>query len=131
MKGPSGLNLSRERTITEIQNDYKEQVERQSQLMKRRRKGLFRRLIVFGALVLLTAIVLAGSLWSQTSSLSANEEKKAQLEKQVKELDAKQADLKDEISKLKDEDYVTELARRDLFMSGNGEILFNVEKKSK
>ncbi|MFP3481457.1 septum formation initiator family protein, partial [Burkholderia sp. SIMBA_057] len=40
-------------------------------------------------------------------------------------------DLKDEISKLKDEDYVTELARRDLFMSGNGEILFNVEKKSK
>lgn len=125
------MNLSRERTITEIQNDYKEQVERQSQLMKRRRKGLFRRLIVFGALVLLTAIVLAGSLWSQTSSLSANEEKKAQLEKQVKELNAKQSDLKDEISKLKDEDYVTELARRDLFMSGNGEILFNVEKKSK
>lgn len=70
------MNLSRERTITEIQNDYKEQVERQSQLMKRRRKGLFRRLIVFGALVLLTAIVLAGSLWSQTSSLSANEEKR-------------------------------------------------------
>lgn len=32
--GPSGLNFSRERTITEIQNDYKEQVERQNQLKK-------------------------------------------------------------------------------------------------
>ncbi|MCY7783527.1 MULTISPECIES: cell division protein DivIC [unclassified Bacillus (in: firmicutes)] len=125
------MNLSRERTIAEIQNDYKEQVERQNQLKKRRRKGLYRRLTVFGALVFLTAIVLASSVWSQTSSLSAKEEKKEQLEKELKSLKTKQADLKEEISKLKDEDYVTELARRDLFMSGDGEIIFNVEKKSK
>lgn len=129
--GPSGLNFSRERTITEIQNDYKEQVERQNQLKKRRRKGLYRRLTVFGALVFLTAIVLASSVWSQTSSLSAKEEKKERLEKELKSLKTKQTDLKEEISKLKDEDYVTELARRDLFMSGDGEIIFNVEKKSK
>lgn len=63
--------------------------------------------------------------------LSAKEEKKEQLEKELKSLKTKQADLKEEISKLKDEDYVTELARRDLFMSGDGEIIFNVEKKSK
>ncbi|MDO3662533.1 cell division protein DivIC [Bacillus sp. C28GYM-DRY-1] len=125
------MNFSRERTITEIQNDYKEQVERQNQLKKRRRKGLYRRLTVFGALVFLTAIVLASSLWTQTSSLSAKEEKKEQLEKELKSLKTKQTDLKEEISKLKDEDYVTELARRDLFMSGDGEIIFNVEKKSK
>ncbi|AIX05788.1 MULTISPECIES: cell division protein DivIC [Bacillus] len=125
------MNFSRERTITEIQNDYKEQVERQNQLKKRRRTGLYRRLTVFGALVFLTAIVLASSVWSQTSSLSAKEEKKEQLEKELKSLKTKQTDLKEEISKLKDEDYVTELARRDLFMSGDGEIIFNVEKKSK
>ncbi|MDY7434037.1 cell division protein DivIC [Bacillus sp. V26] len=125
------MNFSRERTITEIQNDYKEKVERQNQLKKRRRKGLYRRLTVFGALVLLTAIVLASSVWSQTSSLSAKEEKKEQLEKELKNLKTKQTDLKEEISKLKDEDYVTELARRDLFMSGDGEIIFNVEKKNK
>ncbi len=124
------MNFSRERTITEIQNDYKEQVERQNQLKKRRRKGLYRRLTVFGALVFLTAIVLASSVWSQTSSLSAKEEKKERLEKELKSLKTKQTDLKEEISKLKDEDYVTELARRDLFMSGDGEIIFNVEKKS-
>ncbi|KAF1678540.1 cell division protein DivIC [Bacillus mexicanus] len=125
------MNFSRERTITEIQNDYKEQVERQNQLKKRRRKGLYRRLTVFGALVFLTAIVLASSVWSQTSSLSAKEEKKEKLEKELKNVKTKQIDLKEEISKLKDEDYVTELARRDLFMSGDGEIIFNVEKKSK
>ncbi|QIW78434.1 cell division protein DivIC [Bacillus tequilensis] len=125
------MNFSRERTIAEIQNEYKEQVERQNQLKKRRRKGLYRRLTVFGALVFLTAIVLASSVWSQTSSLSAKEEKKEQLEKELKSLKTKQTDLKEEISKLNDEDYVTELARRDLFMSGDGEIIFNVEKKSK
>ncbi|MCP9301275.1 cell division protein DivIC [Bacillus halotolerans] len=125
------MNFSRERTITEIQNDYKEKVERLNQLKKRRRKGLYRRLTVFGALVFLTAIVLASSVWSQTSSLSAKEEKKEQLEKELKNLKTKQTDLKEEISKLKDEDYVTELARRDLFMSGDGEIIFNVEKKNK
>ncbi|MCY7948640.1 cell division protein DivIC [Bacillus atrophaeus] len=125
------MNLSRERTITEIQNDYKEQVERQSQQKKRRRKGLFRRLAVFGALVLLTAIVLASSVWTQTASLSAKEEKKAQLQKELKSMKAKQSDLEEEINKLKDEEYVTELARRDYFLSGDGEILFNLEKKNK
>ncbi|MDI3410420.1 septum formation initiator family protein [Bacillus sonorensis] len=44
---------------------------------------------------------------------------------------SKKADLKDEIVKLKDEDYVAELARKDYYLSKDGEIIFKFDEKSK
>ena len=86
--------------------------------------------MVFGAVVLLSAIVIVSSLWSQTSDISAKQEKKEDLLKQLEQLEAKKSDLKDEIVKLKDEDYVAELARKDYYLSKDGEIIFKFEDKS-
>ncbi|MCY7912652.1 FtsB family cell division protein [Bacillus haynesii] len=125
------MNDPRRRNISQIQNEYKEQMERKQQQLKRKRRGLYRRLMVFGAVVLLSAIVIVSSLWSQTSDISAKQEKKADLLKQLEQLEAKKSDLKDEIVKLKDEDYVAELARKDYYLSKDGEIIFKFEDKSK
>lgn len=125
------LNDFKKRNISQIQNEYKEQMERKQQYLKRKRRGLYRRLTVFGAVVLLAAIVFAGSLWSQASDINAKEAKKAQLLKELDKLEAKKSDLKDEIVKLKDEDYVAELARKDYYLSKNGEIIFKFDEKSK
>ncbi|MDI3410421.1 hypothetical protein QKW52_08620 [Bacillus sonorensis] len=53
------MNDSRKRNISQIQNEYKEQMERKQQYLKRKRRGLYRRLTVFGAVALLAAIVFA------------------------------------------------------------------------
>ncbi|WP_026578995.1 MULTISPECIES: FtsB family cell division protein [Bacillus] len=125
------MNDHTRRNISQIQNEYKEQMERKQQQLKRKRRGLYRRLMVFGAVVLLSAIVIVSSLWSQTSDISAKQEKKEDLLKQLEQLEAKKSDLKDEIVKLKDEDYVAELARKDYYLSKDGEIIFKFEDKSK
>ncbi|UAL25477.1 septum formation initiator family protein [Bacillus paralicheniformis] len=124
------MNDPTRRNISQIQNEYKEQMERKQQQLKRKRRGLYRRLMVFGAVVLLSAIVIVSSLWSQTSDISAKQEKEDLL-KQLEQLEAKKSDLKDEIVKLKDEDYVAELARKDYYLSKDGEIIFKFEDKSK
>ncbi|MEC1262031.1 septum formation initiator family protein [Bacillus swezeyi] len=125
------MNDTSKRNISQIQNEYKEQMERKQQHLKRKRRGLYRRLTVFGAVALLSAIVMVSSLWSQTSDISAKEEKKQELLKKLDQLEAKKSNLKDEIVKLKDEDYVAELARKDYYLSKEGEIIFKFDEKSK
>ncbi|KAA6443766.1 FtsB family cell division protein [Bacillus swezeyi] len=125
------MNDTRKRNISQIQNEYKEQIERKQQHLKRKRRGLYRRLTVFGAVVLLSAIVMVSSLWSQSSDISAKEEKKEELLKKLYQLETKKSNLKDEIVKLKDEDYVAELARKDYYLSKEGEIIFKFDEKSK
>ncbi|WP_307893074.1 FtsB family cell division protein [Bacillus swezeyi] len=125
------MNDTSKRNISQIQNEYKEQMERKQQHLKRKRRGLYRRLTVFGAVALLSAIVMVSSLWSQTSDISAKEEKKEELLKKLDQLEAKKSNLKDEIVKLKDEDYVAELARKDYYLSKEGEIIFKFDEKSK
>lgn len=43
-------------------------------------------------------------------------------------LQSKQKQLKGEIVKLNDDDYIKKIARRDYFLSEDGEIIFNVKK---
>ncbi|MCM2991123.1 septum formation initiator family protein [Bacillus safensis] len=120
----------RKRNIAQIQNDYQKQMEQQAQRLKRKRRGLLRRLTVFGVIVLMFAVLVTSALWSQSSSLKEKEEKKVALEKELKKLQTKQEDISDEIKKLKNKEYVLELARRDYYMSKKGEKIFDVGNKS-
>ncbi|OLG11667.1 hypothetical protein B4123_1938 [Bacillus paralicheniformis] len=52
------MNDPTRRNISQIQNEYKEQMERKQQQLKRKRRGLYRRLMVFGAVVLLFSLHL-------------------------------------------------------------------------
>ncbi|MCY1120307.1 septum formation initiator family protein [Bacillus safensis] len=120
----------RKRNIAQIQNDYQKQMEQQAQRLKRKRRGLLRRLTVFGVIVLMFAVLVTSALWSQSSLLKEKEEKKVALEKELKQLQTKQEDISDEIKKLKSKEYVLELARRDYYMSKKGEKIFDVGNKS-
>lgn len=55
----------RKRNIAQIQNDYQKQMEQQAQRLKRKRRGLLRRLTVFGVIVLMFAVLVTSALWSQ------------------------------------------------------------------
>ncbi|MGG3573640.1 septum formation initiator family protein [Bacillus gobiensis] len=125
------MNPSRKRNITQLQNDYKEQMELKQQHYKRRRRGLYRRLTAFGILVLLAAVLIASSIYSQSSALNANEAKKEKLAKELKEIKGKKADLKEEIINLHDEDYVLDLARKDYYLSKDNETIFKIDEENK
>ncbi|MDA1478208.1 FtsB family cell division protein [Bacillus changyiensis] len=125
------MNNSRKYNISQIENEYKDQIERKQQHLKRKKRGLYRRLMVFGAVALLFTIVLGGTIWSQASTIDSQEAKKAELLKKLHKVEAKKTDLKEEITKLKDKDYVAELARKEYYLSKKGEIIFKFNEKSK
>ena len=62
---------------------------------------------------------------------AAIENKKAEkekLEQQLTKLESKEKQLESEIVKLNDDEYIKKIARRDYFLSEDGEIIFNIKK---
>ncbi|WP_338779280.1 septum formation initiator family protein [Metabacillus sp. FJAT-52054] len=123
------MSAERSHKVTQLQSQYMQQQERNDQILKRRKRGLFRRLTVFGAIVALFAIFIITGMINQSAALSEQAEQKDKLTSELKDLKKEQSMLQEEIGKLNDDDYIAELARRDYFLSGENEIIFSSPDK--
>lgn len=120
------------REVTSIRNDYVRSVEMEGERKKAHRVRLFRRLTVFGLLVLMATIWVGSTIYAQTQTISEKEELRIQALQQLEEVEKQQSQLEEQILLLKDEEYLAKLARKDYFLSDEGEIIFttpNTEKK--
>ncbi|MTH55242.1 cell division protein DIVIC [Bacillus mangrovi] len=123
------MSAERSRKVTQLQSQYMQQQERNDQILKRRKRGLYRRLAVFGAAALIAVVFIAAGLIDQTVSLAEQSEQKDKLKEELQVLKKEQNLLEEEITKLNDDDYIAELARRDYFLSGENEIIFSSPDK--
>ncbi|MBS2967278.1 septum formation initiator family protein [Metabacillus sp. KIGAM252] len=123
------MSAERSHKVTQLQSQYMQQQERNDQILKRRKRGLFRRLTVFGAIVALFAIFIITGMINQSAALSEQAEQKDKLTGELNDLKKEQSMLEEEIGKLNDDDYIAELARRDYFLSGENEIIFSSPDK--
>jgi cell division protein DivIC len=72
------------------------------------------------------------SVWGdQEGVLAEKKEGLEEMKQLVNEANEEQMDLIYQLRRLEDEDYIAEIARRDYFMSNEGEIIFIVPKKKK
>lgn len=120
------------REVTSIRNDYVRSVEMEGERKKAHRVRLFRRLTVFGLLVLMATIWVGSTIYAQTQSISEKEQLRGQALLQLEEVEKQQHQLEEQILLLNDEEYLAKLARKDYFLSDEGEIIFttpNTEKK--
>jgi cell division protein DivIC len=108
-----------------------QQQERKDQIMKRRKRGLIRRLTLFGLIAAVTSVIVLSTLISQSSAIEEKAEEKKKLESQLAELEKEEKVLEEEIVKLNDDDYIAKIARRDYFLSDENEIIFSLPKKGK
>ncbi|WP_456272814.1 FtsB family cell division protein [Bacillus sp. AK031] len=123
--------MSRERNITSMENAYVRQQELKKKISHHRKKRLFRRLTLLFILAVTISGFLVSTLISRASVLDQKEEEKARLEVKLEHLEKQQAILEEEIIKLNDDDYIAKLARRDYFLSDEGEIIFNIPEPDK
>lgn len=123
MRDNQNLKLTRLNFVVDAEQEMKQE------MLKRRKKGLIRRLTVFGILSTICIGIMASTLISQSIAIHNQLEEKKELEKKLESLKEKEMDLKTEIIKLKDEDYISKLARKDYFLSDEGEIIFNLPDK--
>ncbi|MFN7253017.1 MAG: FtsB family cell division protein [Anaerobacillus sp.] len=119
-----------QRKVSELNSRYTEQHEYQMEQKSKSRKGLVRRL---GALSVFVVFVIAATmitLYSQNSVLGSKLEKKQALEQELAKLELVERDLTNEIENLNNLEYISEIARRDYFLSKPGEIIFKVAPTS-
>lgn len=124
------MSAIRKKNVTQLNTEYVSHQQNMQESSNRKRIGLIRRLTVFGILVALVSIMMISTLISQASAISDKKKEKAQLTEQLSQLKQKEKDLEEEVVKLNDEEYIKKIARRDYFLSEEGEIIFNVQEGS-
>jgi cell division protein DivIC len=115
-----------QKKITEIHSQYIQNKERHEKVIAKRRRGLYRRLT--GAFIVFSffAFLIVTGIVEQLSLLNEKQSEQKEIKEQYKALLEEKAQLKDEVNKLNDKEYIGEIARRDFFMSKPGETIFKL-----
>ncbi|WP_110926092.1 FtsB family cell division protein [Bacillus massiliglaciei] len=121
----------RKKNVAKMENPFVEQQEAKAERYDKKKRALVRRLTLYAACALLFAILSVSTILAQHSALEAKQKEKAKMETKLSELQKKETLLREEIVMLNDDDYIAKLARRDYFLSEDGEIIFNLPKSDK
>lgn len=114
----------KKKKVTPLAPGYIEEKEFIEKVRAKRRRGLTRRLAVFFIFVAIAAGTMTSIATSQAAEQQQMKEEKAALKEKLARLESKEESLRDEVKNLHDLDYIGEIARRDFYMSENGEIIF-------
>lgn len=117
--------------VSSINKDYVRSVERQEKHQKAHKVRLFRRLSAFAVLVVVALGWLTMTMFSQSNVLAAKEQQKQEALQVLAEVKEEQEMLQSQIVKLNDDEYIAKLARKDYFLSEEGEIIFSIPENKK
>lgn len=84
---------------------------------------------MFFVLASVISYFMISTLISQASSLEEIKAEQQQLNEELAGLKKKEMILKEEIVKLNDDEYIAKLARKDYFLSEEGEVIFNISEE--
>ena len=115
--------------VTSIRNDYVRSVERQEKRQQAHKVRLFRRLTVFGLLVLMASVWIGITVYNQSQTIAEKEQARAGSLAALEQVEKEQAQLQEQIMLLNDEEYIAKLARKEYFLSDEGEIIFTLPKE--
>lgn len=90
-----------------------------------------RRLVVFGPIAIFIIVYCAFTLVTTTLDLYKLKHEEAELSDKLNTLKTDASDLKTEITKLQDKDYVARYARENYLYTKNGEYVIKTEEKTK
>lgn len=116
----------RKSTLHKINKDNIDAANREKIKKRKMRVARNRRLLAFFILVFVVIGLLGKTIHTQNERLSEKQQQKQQLEEQLTEVQDTQEMLKLQIAKLDDDDYIAKLARKEYFLSEQGEIIFTI-----
>ncbi|MGG3822627.1 septum formation initiator family protein [Geobacillus thermodenitrificans] len=118
------MNVPRKPNVTKLQSSYVSEQEEKKRKALRRRRVVAVRLAFWASLFMVLASVLIYTLHLQVKAIDAKTAEKQELKDQLAELEQQEKQLKEEMKKLHDDDYIAELARKKYYLSKDGEIIF-------
>ncbi|MDC3414857.1 septum formation initiator family protein [Aquibacillus sp. 3ASR75-11] len=117
---------AKKRSVAKLESNYMRQYDAHVVRHKRKKKRLYRRLLLFTVIVLVTFISITTYQLKQRSLYESKKEQYEQLQKEMTSLKEEEKDFKEEIELLQDEEYVLEIARTNYFFSKEGELIFKL-----
>jgi len=112
--------------VRTLENDYVRSTETYAQYTKKQKVRTRRRVLVFGLLASIILIFLVSTSITQNKRLAEKQEYKKEVMAQLEDAKDQQHMLNLQIKKLEDDDYIAKLARKEYFLSDDGEIIFTI-----
>lgn len=113
-------------SVSRIHQDFVKQEQLRERRMHNKKVSLYRNLAIMATIF----VVLVGSLLfmlvKQHDLLQQKEQEKIVLQEELEKEKESQKELKTQIVKLDDDDYIAKIVRKDLFLSKKGEKIFNI-----
>ncbi|WP_226038361.1 FtsB family cell division protein [Aquibacillus saliphilus] len=119
----------KERKIAKIESNYVKQYDAYQERQMKKKKRLYRRLVLFVLLLMITLGSIIAYNLNQRALYTEKQEKYDQLEEKMTSLEKEEKNLEQEIQLLNDEDYVLEIARTNYFFSKEGELIFKLPEE--
>jgi cell division protein DivIC len=116
--------------ITQINSEYVQVAQAKQETTNTKRKYLKRRLIALTVIMSLILVPMSLAIYHQNGKLAKQAEEKREIEAQLALLEKQGVLLQQEVIKLNDIEYIAKLARRDLFLSSEGEKVFIIPSTS-
>ncbi|WP_338752548.1 FtsB family cell division protein [Bacillus sp. FJAT-52991] len=119
----SGLNKQK---VIALKNAFVSNWTKRELFVARYKKKLYRRLAAFSILALIIIAGLGSTLIAQSANLEEKQKQKEEAQASLVELEKQQKQYEEELERLNDDEYIAELARKNYFLSDEGEIIFNI-----
>lgn len=118
-----------ETRITPINNDFANKGTKKIAYSKQHKIRRRRRIAILLPLAGMVIFGLGNMTSKQYDRLHVKEQNKNEVLAELEEIQEVQQMLQLQIAKLEDDDYITKLARKEYFMSEEGEIVFTIPRK--
>ena len=124
-------DANRKKILHKLNNDNIDAANKEAKKLAKMRAARNRRLAAFFVIALFVIGFLGKTLMNQNERLEAKQQILKEREEELVEAIETQELLKLQIAKLDDDEYIAKLARKEYFLSEQGEIIFTIPDKSK
>ncbi len=121
--------MAKRNNVSRINDAYIEQYDAQVKRQKRRKKKLYRRLMLFGVIVAVTMVSLVTFHINQRVKYQDMQQEYTELSSELTSLEKEEKKLKEEIELLNDEEYLLQIAKTNYFFTEEGEIVFKLPEE--
>ena len=124
-------DVKRKKILHKLNNDNIAAANKEAKNLAKKRAVRNRRLIASFAMILFIIGILGKTLMNQNERLEEKRQILKEREEELVQAIETQELLKLQLAKLDDDEYIAKLARKEYFLSEEGEIIFTIPNKKK
>ena len=124
-------DVNRKKILHKLNNDNIAAANKEAKKLAKKRAVRNRRLIASFAMILFIIGILGKTLMNQNERLEEKRQILKEREEELVQAIETQELLKLQLAKLDDDEYIAKLARKEYFLSEEGEIIFTIPNKKK